>query len=75
MKLQNEQAITLFRVKKQGKSETEPFELTPGVNDFQEMPNPTGGSAGQPWLVLQSDPLIGMAKPALLRKLGVSVLE
>ncbi len=75
MKLQLGQVVNLYKLKKPGSNEMDMFPLSPGIHEFEEVPNPSGGTGGMPWLVLKSDQLCGMAKVALLNKPGVTEIQ
>ncbi|MDD5342458.1 MAG: hypothetical protein PHI73_03945 [Patescibacteria group bacterium] len=66
--------VTLFRVTDARKGKVEPAIQSAGQHKFVEVPNPTI-QTGQPWLVLESDQAVGMAKSALLMKEGVSEVK
>lgn len=54
---------------------TMPVDIPPGEYVVREVPNPFGGT-GQSWLILENyDGVVGMAKGALARKPGITIVD
>lgn len=64
-----------YRIPDRRGNQPEEATIPAGTYDFVEIPNPSGGTGGQPWLVLASDPRVGLAKQALLMTAGLTVVQ
>lgn len=74
MKLNLPEERRAYRIPKKKGERAEETTLPAGINEYVEIPNPDGGSASQPWLVLASDPTVGLAKQSLLMTPGLKVV-
>jgi len=74
MKLRLSQEVKAFKVVDGGKKPTEDTTIPAGEHEFEQIPNPMGGT-GTEWLVRKSDRTIGKSVQAMLSSPGVTEVK